>query len=181
MALMMGSLTDDPAWLSAVVGVPESEFDEVRESLLWSERTDKLVFVRWALVMFNFEKALYQDPDREDLNSLWWDLVERLQLGNRPPGRDEPDWAAKIHVAVAPVYYHNYVLGHLIAAQLRHHLEEQVSGGPFFMSEVAGRYLQEALFGPGARNRWEDTVLGATGERLNPGYFVKSLRQSGPS
>jgi peptidyl-dipeptidase A len=175
-ALMMGLLADDPAWLSAIAGVPEVELDEVRKRLLWSERTDKLVFVRWALVMFNFEKALYQDPDREDLNSLWWDLVERLQLVNRPPGRDEPDWAAKIHVAVAPVYYHNYVLGHLIAAQLRHHLEEQVSGGPFFMSEVAGRYLQEALFGPGARNNWEDTILGATGERLNPDYFVKTLR-----
>jgi peptidyl-dipeptidase A len=41
---------------------------------------------------------------------------------------------------------------------------------------VAGRYLQEALFGPGARSGWEDAVLGATGERLNPNYFVNSLR-----
>jgi len=31
---------------------------------------------------------------------------------DRPPGRDEADWAAKIHVALAPVYYHNYVLGY---------------------------------------------------------------------
>jgi peptidyl-dipeptidase A len=67
------------------------------------------------------------------------------------------------------------VLGHLIAAQLRNHLEEQVAGEPFFMSEVASGYLQEALFGPGARNRWEDTVLRATGERLNLNYFVNSL------
>jgi peptidyl-dipeptidase A len=175
-ALMMGSLVDDPAWLSAVAGVPEAEIDEVREQLLWSERADKLVFIRWALVMFSFEKALYADPDRGDLNSLWWDLVERLQLVRRPPGRDEPDWAAKIHVAVAPVYYHNYVLGHLISAQLRDQLEARVTGGePIFMSEVAGRYLQEAFFGPGARNNWEDTILGATGERLNPDYFVKTL------
>ncbi|MCA1702588.1 MAG: peptidase M3A and M3B thimet/oligopeptidase F, partial [Actinobacteria bacterium] len=116
------------------------------------------------------------NPDRDDLNKLWWDLVERLQLVERPPGRDEPDWAAKIHVAVAPVYYHNYVLGHLISAQLRHHLEERVAGGPFFKSEVAGRYLQEAIFEPGARNRWKDTVLGATGESLSPNHFVNSLR-----
>jgi peptidyl-dipeptidase A len=176
-ALMMGSLVDDPAWLSAVAGVPEAELDEVREHIFWRERADRLVFTRWALVMFNFERELYADPDRDDLNSLWWDLVDRLQLVNRPPGRDEPDWAAKIHVAVAPVYYHNYVLGNLIAAQLRHHLEKEVTGGaPFFMSDVAGRYLQEALFGPGARNRWEDAVLGATGERLNPDYFVNSPR-----
>jgi peptidyl-dipeptidase A len=175
-ALMMGSLAEDPAWLSAIAGVPEAELDEVREHLLWRDRADRLVFTRWALVMFNFERELYANPDRDDLNSLWWDLVERLQLVNRPPGRDEPDWAAKIHVAVAPVYYHNYVLGHLIAAQLKHHLEQRVSGGPFFMSEVAGRYLLEALFGPGARNNWQDTILGATVEQLTPDYFVNSLR-----
>ena len=175
-ALMMGSLVDDPVWLSTVAGVPEAELDEIREDLLWRERADKLVFTRWALVMYNFERELYANPDREDLNSLWWDLVERLQRVNRPPGRNEPDWAAKIHVAVAPVYYHNYVLGHLIAAQLKRHLETRVTGEPFFMSEVSGRYLQEAFFGPGARNRWEDSILGATGERLNPDYFMQTLR-----
>jgi peptidyl-dipeptidase A len=51
-----------------------------------------------------------------------------------------------------------------------------VAGEPFFMSEVAGRYFQEAVFGPGARNGWEETVIGATGERLNPEYFTRSLR-----
>jgi hypothetical protein len=43
------------------------------------------------------------------------------------------------------------------------------------MSETAGRYLQVAIFGPGARNRWEDAVQGATGERLNLDHFVNSL------
>ena len=67
-------------------------------------------------------------------------------------------------------------LDRLISAQLRNHLETRVTGGePFFASEVAGRYLQEAVFGPGARNGWQDTVLGATGETLDPYYFVKSL------
>ena len=145
------------------------------ERLLQISRAERLVFTRWALVMYRFEKALYEDPDREDLNSLWWDLVETIQLVERPPGRDEPDWAAKLHVALAPVYYHNYVLGYLISAQLRHHLEKHVVGGPFFMSELAGRYLLEAVFNPGARDNWEDTVLRATGEKLNPGYYVKSL------
>ena len=174
-ALMMGALASDPAWLRSVVGVPEDELDADREYLRRSTRADKLVFVRWALVMYRFEAALYEDPDREDLSALWWDLVEDLQLQERPPGRDNPDWAAKIHVAVAPIYYHNYVLGHLTAAQLRRHLEE-VAGRPFFGSETAGRYLQEAIFGPGARNDWEETVLHATGENLNPDYFVQALR-----
>jgi peptidyl-dipeptidase A len=174
-ALMMGSLVDDPAWLSAVAGVPEAELDEMREQLLWRERADRLVFIRWALVMFNFERELYADPDRDDLNSLWWDLVERLQLVKRPPGRDAPDWAAKIHVAVAPVYYHNYVLGNLISAQLRNHMEAHITRGPFYDNEVAGRYLVETIFGPGARENWRDTVLRATGEPLSTEYFVGAL------
>ncbi len=175
-ALMMDSLMDDPAWLSGVAGVPASELDGDRERLARRGKADRLVFTRWALVMFHFERELYADPDRGDLNTLWWDLVGRFQLVERPPGRNEPDWAAKLHVALAPVYYHNYVLGHLTAAQLRHYLESYITHGPFFASEAAGRYLLEAVFGPGARESWQDTVLRATGEQLNPDYFVASLR-----
>ena len=51
----------------------------------------------------------------------WWDLVSRYQLLTPPEGRDEPDWAAKIHVACAPVYYHTYLYGHLVASQVRRH------------------------------------------------------------
>jgi peptidyl-dipeptidase A len=172
-ALMMGGLADDPGWLSSVAGVPENELD--REMLSARRRASSLVFIRWALVMYRFEQALYADPDRDDLNEVWWDLVERLQLVRRPPGRDEPDWAAKIHVALAPVYYHNYVLGQLTAAQLRDYLETNITHGPFYENPVAGRYLQESIFGPGARENWRDTVLRATGEPLNAERFAESL------
>jgi peptidyl-dipeptidase A len=175
-ALMMGALAEETGWLKGIAGIPEAELDGDAERLAARRRADGLVFTRWALVVFNFERQLYADPEREDLNSLWWDLVERLQLVKRPPGRDGPDWAAKIHVAVAPVYYHNYVLGNLISAQLRGHLEAHVTHGPFYENEVAGRYLVEAFFGPGARETWRDTVLRATGEEINPDYFVNLLR-----
>jgi len=176
-ALMMGSLADDPGWLSSVAGVSKEEIASDLGELARRRRDEGLVFTRWALVMYRFEKVLYENPDREDLNDLWWDVVERTQLVERPPGREgEPDWAAKLHVALAPVYYHNYVLGNLTAAQLRHHLEKDIAGGPFYESEIAGRYLQEAFFGPGARDDWKTTVLRTTGEELNPDYFVKSLR-----
>ncbi|CAN5657780.1 hypothetical protein BH24ACT18_BH24ACT18_01610 [soil metagenome] len=175
-ALMMGSLAEEPGWLRAVAGVPEEDLAGEHEQLLARRREELLVFTRWALVVFRFEKELYADPDRSDLNSVWWDLVEGLQLVERPPGRDEPDWAAKIHVATAPVYYHNYVLGNLIAAQLRNYLEENITRGPFYENEVAGRYLLESFFGPGARENWRDTVLRATGEPLDPRHLVESLR-----
>jgi peptidyl-dipeptidase A len=172
-ALMMGSLSEEPSWLEMIAKVPREELEV--EKLAARRRADGLVFTRWALVVFNFERELYADPDREDLNALWWDLVERLQLVSRPPGRDEPDWAAKIHIAVAPVYYHNYVLGHLISAQLKHHLETHVTRGPFYENEVAGRYLVEAFFGPGARENWQDTVVRTTGQPLRAEHFVGAI------
>ncbi len=57
--------------------------------------------------MLRFEMGLYQQPD-QDLNKLWWDLVEKYQNIRRPPARDyeAADWASKIHVVSAPVYYH---------------------------------------------------------------------------
>ncbi len=175
-ALMMGDLAEDTSWLSETAKFPESELARIQPEILERARWDRLVFIRWALVIFHFERALYADPERADLNDVWWDLVERIQLMDRPPERDEPDWAAKIHVAVAPVYYHNYVLGHLIGTQLRDYIETNITHGPFHESEVAGRYLLEAVFGPGARDNWRDTVQRATGEPLNPRYFVDSLQ-----
>ena len=82
-----------------------------------SQRAALLVFARWVLVMTTFERGLYADPDA-DHDARWWDLVERFQLVRRAPGRRAPDWAAKIHFAVAPVYYQNYLYGELFASQL---------------------------------------------------------------
>ena len=52
---------------------------------------------RLAMVMTHFERALYQDPE-QDLNTLWWDLVEEFQGVRRPEGRHAPDWASKISI-----------------------------------------------------------------------------------
>jgi len=173
-ALMMGGLADDPGWISSVAGFPEEELVPDLAKLAERRRADKLIFTRWALVMYRFEKAFYENHDREDLNALWWDLVEKIQYVNRQASRTESDWV-KIDVALAPVYYHNYVLDNLTAAQLRNHLEKHVIGGAFYEHEIAGRYLQEAFFSPGAREDWRHTVLRATGELLEPKYFVSAL------
>ena len=61
-----------------------------------------LAFLIPAVVGAVMERALYRDPE-QDLNALWWDLVERLQCVARPERRDAPDWASKIHFSVAPV------------------------------------------------------------------------------
>jgi len=119
---------------------------------------------------------LYEDP-AQDLNALWWSLVEKYQMVSRPEGRNEPDWASKIHVVSHPVYYHNYMLGELLASQLDHVLQNRVlnaDGGRATMNgrgEV-GEFLIDEFFKPGKRYRWDDLIARATGEPLNPKYFV---------
>ncbi|HEX5725675.1 MAG TPA: hypothetical protein VFX98_09445, partial [Longimicrobiaceae bacterium] len=128
---------------------------------------------RWILVMVYFERELYRDPDRPDLNRLWWDLVEDIQYIRRPDGRDLPDWAAKVHLALAPVYYHNYLLGELMASQLSAAARQGVPAGRSIAGHASvGRFLREKIFDPGASLDWNELMVHATGEGLTPRYFV---------
>jgi peptidyl-dipeptidase A len=175
-AMYMGRLTRKPEWLREVVGaqVDDAEAEEIRRQL----RASMLVSARWILVMAYFERELYRDPDRADLNTLWWDLVERIQFIRRPEGRDEPDWAAKIHFSTAPVYYHNYLLGELMASQLTAFLGREVlrgRTGSIRGAEEVGSYLRERVFAPGASLDWNELLVHATGEGLNPHYFVEEF------
>jgi len=44
--------------------------------------------------MMRFEKAMYENPD-QDLNKLWWNLVQQYQMITPPEERNAPDWASK--------------------------------------------------------------------------------------
>lgn len=171
-ALLMGGLTYDQEWLTSVAGVPAAEAAQAARAAGERERAARLIFTRWCLVMTYFELALYADPERE-LDGLWWDLVERYQLLRRPDGRRAPDWASKYHVALAPVYYHNYELGYLCTAQLEDRVR-RIAGGLVGRPQ-AGAWLVDKYFRPGARQDWAAHIAQSTGEALNPRYFVESL------
>src|SRR5690606_7935183 len=109
-AMMFGRLVRDPVWLRDVAGIPDVVLADLAPRLGAATRAALLLFARRVLVVTHFERALYADPDA-DLDTTWWVLVARYQLVQRPAGRRSPDWAAKIHIAVVPVYYQNYLYG----------------------------------------------------------------------
>ena len=121
--------------------------------------------------MIRFEHAFYQDPMRTDMNRVWWDLVSGIQGLHAPSDAESRhDWASKIHLAVAPVYYHNYLLGELFAAQLRARMERESLQG----AEI-GAFMRTAVFDRGATLPWQELVRSATGDDLSPRYFADSL------
>jgi len=160
--------------------MPETEAKAAEAASRRAVGDQLLVQTRWELVMCHFERALYRDPT-QDLNRLWWDLVERFQGVHRPDARVAPDWASKIHFSVAPVYYHNYLLGEVMASQLQHAIQHQVLGGGegvwarYVSSPDVGRYLSERLFRSGRALPWPDTVRQATGRELDPEAFIAEL------
>jgi peptidyl-dipeptidase A len=171
-ALLMGSQVNDPRWLTEIAGVDPADPARLTESARQRTRATRLIFTRWCLVVTNFERALYADPEG-DLDTVFWDLVERYQEIHRPDARVAPDWAAKIHIATDPVYYQNYELGYLITAQIEDRIRREYGG--LVGRPEAGRWLIDHVFRPGATQEWTAHVQTATGEALNPDYFVRGL------
>jgi len=171
-AMLFGRLTLDPEWLTAVAGVDAASVAAAAPALARRRLTTMLVFARWVLVMTNFERAFYADPDA-DHDTAWWDLVERFQLLTRPDGRTAPDWAAKIHIALAPVYYQNYLLGELVASQLQSTLFDRFGG--IVGRPAAGGFLRTEFFAPGWSCRWDELVERATGAPLGVDAYAAEL------
>jgi peptidyl-dipeptidase A len=167
-AMRCGRLVRQPEWLRRVAGVPAATVDELAPRMRAATRAYLLIFARWVLVMTHFERGLYARPD-DDHDTRWWDLVERFQLVRRPDARHEPDWAAKIHIAAAPVYYHNYLYGEMIASQLT------AAFGGLVDDPDAGPALTARLFAPAATKRWDALVEHATGSALTPDAFASEL------
>lgn len=179
-AMMFERFAKSAEWLEAM-GVKVADpvaFNKTGEIM---RRYELLIFSRWCQVMLRFEKGLYENPD-QDVNKLWWDLVEEYQELRRPEGRDAPDYASKIHVVVAPVYYHNYMMGELFACQLHAAITREVlkQNDPrrayYVNTSAVGAFMKEKVFAPGRRLPWNALTQHATGAPLTPGAFADELR-----
>ncbi|MGE5397727.1 MAG: M2 family metallopeptidase [Chitinophagales bacterium] len=177
-AMMFGRLDSDPVWMGEMTGLRPEEQTRIQEACQKQSRADALVFSRWSQVMYRFEKSMYENPD-QDLNKLWWNLVEQYQLVKMPEGRDQPDWAAKIHIATAPAYYHNYLIADLYASQLSHHIRTRVLApdGDYNSDPRIGEYLKKEVFEPGDRYPWDELVKRSTGEALTAKYYSQEFAQ----
>lgn len=178
-AMMFGRLPKQPGWLQAALGLEESEAAQAGSEARKMLRLASLIFSRWCQVMLHFERELYRDPS-QDLSTLWWDLVERYQGVRRPDERHEPDYASKIHLVAAPVYYHNYMMGELLASQIHHAIARELgTDAPASLVYAGdprvGEFLKEKVFAPGRKIGWNKLAEFATGEPLGAKNYAQDF------
>ncbi|MGH3110787.1 MAG: hypothetical protein ACRDQT_07710, partial [Gaiellaceae bacterium] len=165
-------------WLERILGLEGGEAEALERRLHAARAAELLVFARWVLVMTGFERVLYADPDG-DLDGAWWGLVARHQLLTPPEGRSAPDWASKLHIAVAPVYYHTYLYGAIVALQLRDALT--AAAGGIVDRPSAGALLRRKLYAPGAATRWDTLVEDASGSPLSVDSLAREVAAAIPT
>lgn len=173
MALLMGRQAYRASTLKEFPHATPELIKEVEASA----KRRQLIFSRWVLVMTHFEKELYSNPS-QDLNSLWWSLVERYQKVKAPEGRaGKCDWAAKYHVAMAPVYYYSYLLGELFASSLENLCRTQ-TGQETLALPTVGKLLNERLFFPGNRMSWKETIEDVLKEDFSATPWIEQFAPS---
>jgi peptidyl-dipeptidase A len=179
-AMFFGRMASNPGWMVANAGVKEEEAAKIAEDCKKTLRLEQLVFSRWSQVMYRFEKSLYENPD-QDLNKLWWTLVEKYQMVKPPADRNEADWASKIHIATSPCYYHNYLLGELLASQFTYYLAKNIYKTDdlgtinWTANPEVGKFFVDKVFKPGMRLEWNSMIEQATGEKLTAQYYAKQF------
>ena len=181
-AMFFGRMSSNADFLVKMKLTDAAEAMKVAEESQKVLRLEQLTFSRWAQVMYRFEKSLYANPG-QDLNTLWWNLVEKYQMIRRPANRNLPDWASKIHIATSPCYYHNYLLGELLASQFNHYIAANVLKSDnfsqcYFGKKEVGNYFKNNVFNPGARYNWNEMIEKATGEKLTARYYAEQFVKS---
>lgn len=183
-AIMFERFGLNVVWLGAMGADAPADAASCR-AVAQVQRNQLLVFARYCQVMYRFERELYANPD-QDLNKLWWDLIEKYQELKRPEGRDAPDFAAKYHFVGAPVYYHNYMMGEMFASQVHHKVMREVVAvtgktplnAMFFVYVTrsgVGDFFRTHIFEPGMMMPWNELTRHATGEPLNAKAFAEDL------
>ena len=175
-AILFERNSKNKAFIRRCGNIESEDVEKIEKEIRKQLKLDELVFLKWAQVVFHFERELYKNPG-QDLNRLWWSLVKKYQLIDF--SRDKPDWASKIHLACYPVYYHNYVLGKILASQINHHISKDIlkqdSKNPDYSNSKIGDYLKEKIFIPGKKYRWDKLIEKALREPLNAKYFVEDF------
>lgn len=175
-------MTHYPAWILSMGILSVGQAGEIRGTTDEEFLRNQRLGCRWRLFLYDFEKQMYADPDR-DLDSLWHALTrEYFLLDIQPEQEREAEWAAEPYFVLASCQVANHLLGELWAAQVTDYLcriDCRLKEPCDFNSvgnESVGKFFEKQVFAPGASLNWEELTEAATGEPLSLKAFVEQFK-----
>ena len=82
---------------------------------------------------------------------------------------------------IVPVYYHNYMMGELFAAQVHEKLarieDKSITEAVYAGRPQVGEFLKREVFAPGARLRWDELTREVTGDDLGAEAFARRFEK----
>ena len=135
---------------------------------------DEILFIARALTFINFEKEMYENPDR-DLAILWRNTRVKYMGADKDETPDN-QWATIPHFLSFPAYYQNYFRASIIKAQMYEHLNEQL--GLITENSQTASYLKKHLFQYGVTMSENELIKEMTGKELSCDAFIRSVCQS---
>jgi peptidyl-dipeptidase A len=95
------------------------------------------------------------------LNRLWSKTRSKYLFVKE---NETPQWASQSIFTTHPIYFQNYIIADLIAAQTIAHLKD--SHGTLLDNPEVSKFLISNYYAPGASIDWQDKIEKATGRKL---------------
>ena len=162
-AMMMGDIIKLENNLASIV--EEEPLNEFKKSLI----EDEVNFVSKSLLIINFEREFYSNPN-QDPKELWKNLSEKYL--NRKENLTN-EWATIPHYLSHPAYYQNYFRANLMKVQIYNYLKSEL--GMLCENKNTAKFMDENIFSKGASVDEYDLIKMLTGKDFSEEDFCKRI------
>ena len=167
-----------PNWVLSMGIFSAGQSMDIQETSLLAMRQDQLFTCRWWMLVYYFEKSMYENPEA-DPDAMWRDLFARyLKIESGEDRIGNSDWAVENYFSLYAVHAHNFIMGELWASQWLEHLCQNDSRlgkveNPNVVGDGAvGKYLRKYIFQSGASVSWQELTVSGTGAPLANTAFL---------
>lgn len=162
-AMMMGDIIKTENILDKIV--PEELLKRFKDKHI----EDEAGFVAKSLLIIEFEKELYNNPEQNP--ALLWQNLSKKYLGRDNTADNE--WASIPHYLSHPAYYQNYFRANLMKAQIYNYLKSVL--GNITENPNSAEYMNKNIFAYGASIEEYNLIKQLTGEEFSADIFCKVL------
>ena len=162
-AMMMGDIMKKEDILKEFIS------QELLYKFKLSHRKDEANFVSRSLLIIEFEREIYKNPEKNP-KELWKNLVKKYL------NRDEAltnEWATIPHYLSHPAYYQNYFRANIMKAQIYNYLKSVL--GNITENKSTAEFLNKNIFSVGATIDENDLIKQLTGKELSSDDFFLNL------